>query len=115
MDKMEIAAAIGHIIIVIIIVIAFRFVAIKDENEITRLRSELDRIENEIIMLRGKIIILSSKLDRIRNENIEEHIRREEVAKAINKTGGVDFSPKLDKIITLYAKGDIDYDVAICY
>ena len=70
------------------------------------LSAAIDIFLNQVINNRG--IPFDIKLP-----NEEEYLRREEIAKAINKTGGVDLSPKLDKIITLYAKGDIDYDVAI--
>jgi DNA-damage-inducible protein J len=39
--------------------------------------------------------------------------RTQELAKAINLTGGKTYPRKFNKIISLYAKGDIDYDVAI--
>ncbi len=43
----------------------------------------------------------------------EEANRKVEFAKAINALGGVDITPELSKIIDLYAKGDISYDVAV--
>jgi len=39
--------------------------------------------------------------------------RAQELAEAINLTGGKTYPKKLNKIISLYAKGDIDYDVAL--
>lgn len=38
--------------------------------------------------------------------------REEELALAINATGGKEISPKLKHIIHLYANGDIDYETA---
>ncbi|MFU8786510.1 MAG: type II toxin-antitoxin system RelB/DinJ family antitoxin [Candidatus Izemoplasmataceae bacterium] len=35
------------------------------------------------------------------------------LAEAINLTGGKPYPKKFDRIISLYAKGDIDYDVAL--
>lgn len=43
----------------------------------------------------------------------EEVNRKIEFTKAINALGGVDITPELSKIINLYAKGDISYDVAV--
>lgn len=43
----------------------------------------------------------------------EEVNRKTEFAKAISALGGVDITPELAKIINLYVKGDISYDVAI--
>lgn len=43
----------------------------------------------------------------------EESKREEELAYAINSTGGKEVSPKLKKIIHLYATGDIDYETAV--
>lgn len=39
--------------------------------------------------------------------------KAKELAEALNLTGGKTFPKKFDKIITLYARGDIDYDVAL--
>lgn len=47
----------------------------------------------------------------VKNES-EEITKAEELAFAINLTGGKDVSPNLKKIIHLYAKGDIDYETA---
>ncbi len=41
------------------------------------------------------------------------HEKRKELAEALNLTGGKPFPKKFNKIITLYARGDIDYDVAL--
>lgn len=38
--------------------------------------------------------------------------REEELAFAINSTGGKEISPELKRIIHLYANGDIDYETA---
>lgn len=38
--------------------------------------------------------------------------KEEELAFAINDTGGKEISPKLKRIIHLYANGDLDYDTA---
>ena len=38
--------------------------------------------------------------------------REEELAFAINATGGKEISPKLKRIIHLYSNGDIDYETA---
>lgn len=44
----------------------------------------------------------------------EEVIKKEEeLAFAINETGGKEISPKLKHIIHLYANGDIDYETAV--
>lgn len=43
----------------------------------------------------------------------EEVNKKIEFANAINALGGVDITPELSKIIDLYAKGDISYDVAV--
>lgn len=39
--------------------------------------------------------------------------RQMELASAINLTGGKEYPREFKKIISLYAKGDIDYDVAL--
>lgn len=39
--------------------------------------------------------------------------KAKELAEAINLTGGKTYPKKYNKIISLYAKGDIDYDVAL--
>lgn len=39
--------------------------------------------------------------------------KTKELAEAINLTGGKTYPKKFSKIISLYAKGDIDYDVAL--
>ena len=39
--------------------------------------------------------------------------KAQELAEAINLTGGKTYPKKFNKIISLYAKGDIDYDVAL--
>lgn len=39
--------------------------------------------------------------------------RQMELASAINLTGGNEYPKRFKKIISLYAQGDIDYDVAI--
>lgn len=39
--------------------------------------------------------------------------KAKELAEAINLTGGKTYPKKFNKIISLYAKGDIDYDVAL--
>ena len=39
--------------------------------------------------------------------------KSQELAEALNLTGGKTFPKKFNKIITLYARGDIDYDVAL--
>jgi DNA-damage-inducible protein J len=41
------------------------------------------------------------------------HKRRQQLARAINMTGGKDYPPKFKKILSLYAHGEIDYDVAL--
>jgi len=46
-------------------------------------------------------------------KDVEEAKREEELAYAINSTGGKEVSPKLKKIIHLYAIGDIDYETAV--
>lgn len=43
----------------------------------------------------------------------EEQSRKQKLAEAINLTGGVTPNRKLSKIISLYASGEIDYDVAL--
>lgn len=43
----------------------------------------------------------------------EENNRKIEFAKSINALGGVELTPKLNKIIQLYASGDISHEVAI--
>lgn len=68
--------------------------------------SAIDIFLNQVINYRG----LPFKVE-LPNE--VESLKREKIAKSINKTGGVSLSPKLDKIVNLYAKGEIDYDVAI--
>ncbi len=45
--------------------------------------------------------------------NREEVKRKEELAHAINLTGGKELKEAAKKIISLYARGDIDYDTAI--
>lgn len=39
--------------------------------------------------------------------------KAKQLAEAINLTGGKTYPKKFNKIISLYAKGDIDYDVAL--
>ncbi|BCR36145.1 type II toxin-antitoxin system RelB/DinJ family antitoxin [Mariniplasma anaerobium] len=41
------------------------------------------------------------------------HNKTKDLAEALNLTGGKTFPKKFNKIISLYARGDIDYDVAI--
>ncbi len=43
-------------------------------------------------------------------ENVEKSLK---IGKIINSLGGVETTPELNKIIQLYARGDISYDVAL--
>lgn len=43
----------------------------------------------------------------------EEEQKRLKLAKVINSLGGVEIKNEYNKIISLYVKGDIDYDVAL--
>ncbi|MFA5687403.1 MAG: type II toxin-antitoxin system RelB/DinJ family antitoxin [Acholeplasmataceae bacterium] len=43
----------------------------------------------------------------------EEAAKRLKLAKVVNSLGGVDIKSKYQRIINLYAKGDISYDVAV--
>lgn len=49
----------------------------------------------------------------IKLPNEEEVARRLQLARVINSLGGVKVKNKYQKIINLYAKGDISYDVAV--
>ncbi len=40
-------------------------------------------------------------------------VKSKDLAEALNLTGGKTFPKKFNKIINLYARGDIDYDVAL--
>jgi len=43
-----------------------------------------------------------------------EEMRKMKLASVINSLGGVEINEDFKKIINLYAKGDIEYDVALC-
>ncbi len=49
----------------------------------------------------------------VRKPKKEIKDRELELARAINLTGGKDYPKKFKKIISLYAYGDIDFDVAL--
>ncbi|MDY0214687.1 MAG: type II toxin-antitoxin system RelB/DinJ family antitoxin [Bacilli bacterium] len=44
------------------------------------------------------------------NSEVEKSLK---LGKIINSLGGVDTNPKLEKIVQLYARGDISYKVAV--
>lgn len=48
---------------------------------------------------------------RVPKNNVQD--KAKELAEALNLTGGKTFPKKFNKIISLYARGDIDYDVAL--
>ncbi len=49
----------------------------------------------------------------VRTPGDDVNHKTQELAEALNLTGGKPFPKKFTKIITLYARGDIDYDVAL--
>ena len=64
----------------------------------------VDLFLRQVVLKKG----LPFKLDSEENETTDI----EKLAYLINSTDGVDPSPETKKIIHLYAKGDIDYEVA---
>ena len=64
----------------------------------------IDLFLRQVVLKKG----IPLKLDSEENETTDI----EKLAYLINSTDGVDPSPKTKKIIHLYAKGDIDYEVA---
>ena len=66
----------------------------------------IDLYLNQIILKKGLPFEV-----RVPRRNTNEKLK--ELAEALNLTGGKTFPKKFNKILTLYARGDIDYDVAL--
>lgn len=84
---------------------------IKEESE--KILDELGlNMSYAVSMFLKQVIIKKGIPFEIELKNNVEIQKEEELAFAINMTGGKDISPKLKKIIHLYAVGDIDYETA---
>lgn len=85
--------------------------SIKNESE--KILEELGvNMSYAVSMFLKQVIIKRAIPFEIELNSKEELNREEELAFAINATGGNEVPPNLKRIIHLYAKGDIDYETA---
>lgn len=86
-----------------------------------KIKSESESVLNELgLSLSGAIDLFLIQIIKERGipfdvklPSQEEEMRKMKLASVINSLGGVEINDDFKKIINLYAKGDIDYDVAL--
>ena len=83
------------------------------KNEAEEILEEMGLNMSYAVSIFLKQVIIKRKIPFDIETKSEDAIKREEeLAYAINATGGQEVSPKFKRIIHLYANGDIDYETA---